>query len=60
MATWANHKPRIFSISNETNIERVTMGELLASKDTKKSITYLMKTLEEHLKSRYFNFVIAG
>ena len=38
--------------------ERVTMGELLASKDTKKLITtYFMKTLEEHLKSP---FVIAG
>ena len=50
-----------FAISDVTNIERVTMGELLASKDTKKLITtYFMKTLEEHLKSRYVDIVIAG
>ena len=61
MATRANNKPRNFTISDETNIERVTMGELLASKDTNKLITtYFMKTLEEHLKSRYVDFVIAG
>ena len=61
MTTKANNKPRIFAISDETNIERVTMGELLASKDTKKLITtYFMKPLEEHLKSRYVDFVIAG
>ena len=61
MATRANNKPRIFAISDETNIERVTMGELLANKDTKMFITtYFMKTLEEHLKSRYVGFVIAG
>ena len=61
MATRANNKPRIFAISDKTNIERVTMGELLASKDAKKLITtYFMKTLEEHLKLRYVDFVIAG
>ena len=51
MATRANNKPCIFAISEETNIELVTMGKLLASKDTKMLITtYFMKTLEEHLK----------
>ena len=28
MATWANNKPRIFSISNETNIERGNNGRI--------------------------------
>ena len=42
--------PRVFNISDKSNIDKVAMSELLSSEETKQSIShYLAKTTELHL-----------
>ena len=53
--------PRNFIISLETDIEKVRMDELLASKTTKHSMTQLlMQQTVGHMKKNRIDYVIAG
>ena len=53
--------PRHFSICLETDIERVSMSELLASNTTKKSLTeLLMPQVIKHMKEQNADYVVAG
>ena len=53
--------PRYFNICLETDIERVSMPELLASNTTKKSLTeLLMPQVIKHMKEQNADYVVAG
>lgn len=52
---------RHFSIEKETNIEKVTMSEILNNDKTKKSLTVLLAEFTEaHLQNRGVDDVVAG
>ena len=53
--------PRTFHITSKSNIEKVTMFELLSSEETKQSISfYLTKTTEEHLRKKQIQYTVSA
>ena len=53
--------PRSFHISDNSNIDKVTMPELLSSEETKQSIShYLTKTTELHLQKSQVRYIVSA
>ena len=53
--------PRTFKIVGATNIKKVSMSEILATNETKRSLTgFLMEKSIEHLQKRNVRYVVAG
>ena len=53
--------PQNFNIDSDSRIEKVNMGEHLASEVTKKSLTeFLIKKVIKHLKLQNIDFIVAG
>ena len=52
--------PLNLNIDSDSRIEKMSMGELLASEVTKKSLTeFLIKKVIEHLKRQNIDFIVA-
>ena len=60
MGKWSKKMSKTFAINEMTNIEGVTMDELMEQYGNKRLVMFLMRTTELYLKSQHVYYIMAG